>query len=126
MTIRTLHVRYVESGKQEMRLPDWKLWSLLLLLFVRPTLSAEQVATTPVIMDIGLPRAGRVGEALPLTVVFTNAGADPLYVEFGGANYGPDSLVVCAFDGNQWFHSGRAHFDRDVAAHRFDFIPLRS
>lgn len=107
-----------------MRFAHRKLWSLLLpLLLSGPTLRLEPV--NPVTVDIRVPETSRVGETLSTSLVFTNVGAEPLYVEFSGANFGPDSLVVCAFDGKQWFRSGRAHFDRDVAAHRFDFVPLR-
>lgn len=96
---------------------------LLPLLLSGPTLTSERA--DPIAVDIRVPETGRVGETLSTSLIFTNVGAEPLYLEFGGADFGPDSLVLCAFDGNQWFRSGRAHFDRDVAAHRFDFIPLR-
>jgi hypothetical protein len=40
-------------------------------------------------------------------------------------DYGVESLVVCATKDGRWVGTGQIHFDRDVEAGRFDFVPLR-
>jgi hypothetical protein len=65
-----------------------------------------------------------IGEALPAALSFKNISDEATYLEFGGVNYGGESLVVCAESAaGIWYRSDQIHIDRDVAAHRFDFYP---
>lgn len=82
-------------------------------------------AVGPVVIEAHLPATSRVGEAVPLRLSFTNRGDDALYIDFSGADYGIESLTICAQGNEQLFRTGQVHLDRDVASHRFDFVPLR-
>jgi len=83
------------------------------------------VASAQVAVSLRAAPTAAVGEEVPLEIVFTNMGDDALYVPFSGADYGVESLLVCAEKDGLWYRSGQTHFDRDVAAFRFDYVPLR-
>lgn len=78
-------------------------------------------------VDLRIPATAVIGEPVPLRIAFTGLN-DATYLHFSGADYGPESLVLCAQrrDDRRWYASGVVHFDRDISALRFDFVPLRS
>ena len=80
----------------------------------------------PISLQLRAPATARLGEAVPLSVVFSHEADEALYVDFSGSDYGTESLVICAYGADKlWKRVGQIHLDRDVAARRFDFIPLR-
>lgn len=67
----------------------------------------------------------RIGEPIGLSLTFTSVNEESVYLDFSGADYSPESLIVCAQRNDKWISTGNIHFDRDVSARRFDYIPLR-
>jgi hypothetical protein len=93
--------------------------------FVISIVLARETAAQPMDLGLRIPERANLGEALPAALTFSNQGGEPLYLQFSGADYGGESLVICAQREGVWFRTGQIHFDRDVAARRFDFIALR-
>jgi len=109
-----------KSGEKEMTTI-----SKLLALVLGVALMCESGAEERVSVELAMPQVASLDDHVPMSLVFTNSGDEAFFFHFSGVDYGQRALVVCAQKDSVWYATGKVHFDRDVSATRFDFIPLR-